>query len=93
VIREALDDIPEADLKAYVKKAVLEGRDVRAITSLMDRVGGEQQAGELPSSVAEIEAASTEELIEIVRECDRQLLASTSEDVEESGLESRPTFT
>ena len=37
-VRDALVEIPAADLKLYIRKAVLEGRDVRAITTLLDRV-------------------------------------------------------
>jgi hypothetical protein len=37
-VREALTEIEPEALKAYIKKAVLEGRDVWAITSLLDRV-------------------------------------------------------
>jgi hypothetical protein len=43
-VREALIEIPAADLKNYIRKAVLEGRDVRAITMLLDRVYADDAA-------------------------------------------------
>ena len=43
-VRDALVEIPAADLKLYIRKAVLEGRDVRAITTLLDRVYADDAA-------------------------------------------------
>ncbi|MGZ4418013.1 MAG: hypothetical protein ACXVRV_07535 [Gaiellaceae bacterium] len=43
-VRDALVEIPAEDLKAYIRKAVLEGRDVRAITTLLDRVYADDAA-------------------------------------------------
>lgn len=40
-VRDAFVEIDPKQLKAYIQRAVLEGRDVRALTTLLDRVYGD----------------------------------------------------
>jgi hypothetical protein len=66
-VRDALTEIPAADLKAYIKKAVLEGRDVRAITQLLDRVYGDDAPVEEPHTFDELAKLDREQRRALIR--------------------------
>ena len=89
-IREQLEDDADEVLLA-VKKAIREGRDVRALTSLLDRVYGDDTATARPTTVAEIQAMDTQQLVAYIAQLEAerasQQLASDAQPMEDSGPE------
>ena len=86
-IREQLEDDADEVLLA-VKKAIREGRDVRALTSLLDRVYGDDTATARPTTVAEIQAMDTQQLVAYIAQLEAerasQQLASDAHPMEDS---------
>jgi hypothetical protein len=92
----------EERILASIRKAIREGRDVRALTSLLDRVYGEDTAVQRPSTLDELALLSREERRILMAQLEdelgisgpyptRQLLASKAEAVEETGTGSPPS--
>jgi hypothetical protein len=76
-VRDALVEIDPAALKAYIQKAVLEGRDVRAITSLLDRVYGDEAVHvEEPHTFDELAKLSREQRRALITQLERAGRAS-----------------
>lgn len=71
-VREALVEIDPKALKAYIQKAVLEGRDVRAITTLLDRVYGDEAVHvEVPHTFDELAKLDREQRRTLMRQLER----------------------
>jgi hypothetical protein len=72
-VRDALMEIDPTALKAYIQKAVLEGRDVRAITTLLDRVYGDDVVHvEEPHSFDELAKLTREQRRALVTQLERE---------------------
>jgi hypothetical protein len=61
VIREAFEEIEPEALKAFIKKAVLEGRDVRALMAILDRAYAVSKQVEIPTSLDKLDDYTAEE--------------------------------
>jgi hypothetical protein len=75
-VRDALTEIPAEDLKAYIRKAVLEGRDVRAITTLLDRVYADDAAHvEEPHTFDQLAKLDQQQRRALMRQLEREGMA------------------
>jgi DNA-binding phage protein len=66
-VRDELEKDPEA-IAGYVMKAINEGRDVRALTSILDHVSTASQRVEEPNSLDELAKPSREQRHTLMRQ-------------------------
>jgi hypothetical protein len=72
VVRERLEEDPDA-VAEYVIRAIREGRDVRALTAMLDRIYAEETYVEVPHSPDELAKLNDEERRTLMAQLEREL--------------------